>query len=131
MSPSQRCQSSNLPRSATDPAPTITPPVPAWQNWPGHLMHWSLYAIMIVLPVTGYLMSNADDRTVSFFGIELPRLIGPDKALGESLEEVHETIANVGYALIALHAEASLFHRYVQRDTTLVRMLPSLNRTRR
>lgn len=34
----------------------------------------------------------AADRTVSFFGLPLPRLIGPDKALGELLEEIHEIV---------------------------------------
>lgn len=91
-------------------------------------MHWALYAMMVVLPVTGYLMGNADDRTVTFFGLPLPRLIGPDKALGELLEEVHEVVANAGYFLIALHSAAGLFHHYVQRDTTLARMLPGVTR---
>lgn len=113
---------------AIEPTPAITPPLPAWQELPGRVMHWALYAMMIVLPVTGYLMGNADDRTVSFFGLPLPRLIGPDKALGELLEEIHEIVANAGYFLIALHSAAGLFHHYVQRDTTLVRMLPGGSR---
>ena len=113
---------------AIEPTPAITPPLPAWQELPGRVMHWALYAMMIVLPVTGYLMGNADDRTVSFFGLPLPRLIGPDKALGELLEEIHEIVANAGYFLIALHSAAGLFHHYVQHDTTLARMLPSGSR---
>jgi superoxide oxidase len=73
-------------------------------------------------------MGNADDRTVAFFGLPLPRLIGPDKALGELLEEVYEVVANAGYFPIGLHSAAGLFHHYVQGDTTLARMLPGATR---
>ncbi|MDR2154682.1 MAG: cytochrome b/b6 domain-containing protein, partial [Burkholderiaceae bacterium] len=52
-------------------------------------------------------------------------LIGPDKALGKQIKEVHETVATIGYGLIGLHAAAALFHHYVMRDNTLLRMLPA------
>lgn len=40
-------------------------------------------------------------------------------------------MANAGYFLIALHSAAGLFHHYVQRDTTLARMLPGAGRAAR
>ena len=42
--------------------------------------------------------------------------------LAEQIEEIHETVGTIGYWLIGLHAAASLFHHYVQRDNTLARM---------
>jgi cytochrome b561 len=57
--------------------------------------------------------------------LELPALIGENKALAKQVEEIHETIGNVGYFLIGIHAAAALFHHYIQRDDTLARMLPS------
>lgn len=105
--------------------PPILPPMPAWQDLASRLVHWALYAMLLVLPITGYLMSNAADRPVAVFGLVLPSLIGPDKALASTIKEVHETVATIGYGLIGLHAAAALWHHYVQRDNTLSRMLPA------
>ncbi|MDR3454676.1 MAG: cytochrome b/b6 domain-containing protein [Rhodoferax sp.] len=54
----------------------------------------------------------------------LPPLIGENKALYDSLKEIHETIATIGYCLIGLHAAAALFHHHVMCDSTLLRTLP-------
>ena len=102
---------------------TGTPP-PAWRERLSRFVHWALYALMLVLPVTGYLMSNAADKSILFFGVAMPALIAPDEGLGSLMHETHEVVANLGYALIGLHAAASLWHHYVQRDNTLRRMLP-------
>lgn len=47
------------------------------------------------------------------------------KARAKQFEEIHETIGNVGYFLIGLHAAAALINHFYFRDNTLVRMLPS------
>jgi cytochrome b561 len=49
-------------------------------------------------------------------------VVDVNKALAERTEEVHETLATVGYFLIGLHAIAALFHHYVRRDNALRRM---------
>ena len=51
--------------------------------------------------------------------------MGVDEHLAHDIEELHETVGEVGYWLIGLHAAAALFHHYLLRDNTLVRMLPS------
>ena len=72
-------------------------------------------------------MLNADGETVTWFGRTLPALISPSRRLAHTLEDVHEAIANAGYALIALHAAAALFHHYLVRDNTLRLMVPWLS----
>ena len=105
-------------------APPITPAPPAWQNRLAHAMHWTLYGFLIVMPLLGWLTLSAKGQSIPFFGLGLPALIGPDKATAKSLENLHELIGNVGYALIGLHAAAALWHHHVMRDDTLERMLP-------
>ncbi len=63
-------------------------------------------------------------KPIPFFGLQLPALVGADKALADSLKEIHETIGAVGYYLVAVHAAAALLHHYGMRDNTLRRMLP-------
>jgi len=67
---------------------------------------------------------SAAGKPVPFFGARLPALLPENKDLAERLKEVHETIGTIGYFLICAHALAALFHHYVTRDNTLVRMLP-------
>ena len=105
-------------------APTILPKPPTWQTGLAHLMHLALYALMIGMPLVGWLILNAEGKPAPFFGLELPMLVQQDHGLAESLEELHEFGGQAGYFLIGLHALAGLFHHYVVRDNTLVRMLP-------
>ena len=105
-------------------APPITPAPPAWQHRLALAMHVALYALLIVLPLLGWLILSAKGRPVPFFGLELPALLAPDKALAENLEDLHELIGELGYWLIGLHAAAALYHHYLVRDDTLRRMLP-------
>jgi cytochrome b561 len=105
-------------------APAILPPPPLWQSLAAKAMHVALFALMIVLPIVGWLILSAEGEPPVFFGIALPALIGPDRDLAETFEEVHETIATLGYGLIGFHAAAALYHHYVVRDNTLRRMLP-------
>jgi len=105
-------------------APAITPPPPAWQHHLAQLMHLALYAFLAAMPLLGWLTLSAKGAPIPFFGLELPALIGPDKALGRNLQDIHATIGTVGYWLIGLHAAAALYHHYFMRDDTLLRMLP-------
>jgi superoxide oxidase len=102
--------------------PPIEPAPPAWQNLLAKGVHVALYALMIVMPIGGWLILSASGKPIPFFGLELPALVAPDKALAEQIKEIHETGGVVGYWLIGLHAAASLFHHYIKRDNTLLRM---------
>ena len=104
--------------------PLITPPPVAWQARVAHWVHIALYAVMIIAPLLGWLVLSARGKPIPFFGFELPALMGPNKALGRTVKEVHEFVATTGYFLIGAHALAALFHHYVMRDNTLTRMLP-------
>lgn len=106
--------------------PAIVPTPSAWQNTLASLTHGLLYLLMIGLPLAGWLMLSAAGKPIPFFGLELPPLIGENKALAKAIKEVHETGGTVGYYLIGLHTTAALFHHYLVRDNTLRRMLPFL-----
>ncbi len=105
--------------------PPIVPSPPQWQLRVAHVVEFTIYVFVIVMPVLGWLSVSAEGKTISLFGLELPRLIGENKGIAKQLEDVHGLIGNIGYALIGVHALAALIHHYVQRDNTLRRMLPS------
>lgn len=105
--------------------PAINPPVPGWQRVLSKTVHFVLYAMMICMPVAGWLILSGEGKPIPFYGINLPALMAPNEVLAESIEEIHKTAGQVGYFLIGLHAVASLYHHYVMRDNTLRRMLPA------
>ena len=99
-------------------------PGSGWTRWPAAAVHLALYGGMIALPLLGWMVLSAEGDTIPFFGLSLPPLIAPDKALAGQLEDVHKTIGEAGYWLIGLHALAALLHHYLLKDGTLRRMLP-------
>lgn len=112
----------------TTTSPRRDPKVAQWQYVLAEIMHGLLYAFLIVMPVLGWLTLSAGGKVIPFFGLELPALVGPDKALASQVKELHETIGTAGYYLIGLHAAAALFHHYFIHDDTLRRMLPRRSR---
>lgn len=107
----------------TSQTPVIEPTPPKWQLQLARLGHFALYFFMVAMPLLGWTILSLKGKPIPFYGWELPALVSPDKGSVERVEEIHETLAVIGYYLIGLHAAAALFHHYFMRDNTLRRML--------
>ena len=80
---------------------------------------------MLGLPLLGWLHSAAANTPVSVFGwFALPQPIAPDRRLVEPLGVAHATLAWLLLGLVALHVLGALKHHRVDRNDTLLRMLP-------
>jgi superoxide oxidase len=108
--------------------PPIEPPLPRWQTLLSRAVHIALYAVLIGMPLGGWLILSAAGKPIPFFGLELPALVMPDKDLAKTVKNLHETVGIAALYLIGLHALAGLFHHYLRRDDTLSRMLPEWGR---
>ncbi len=104
--------------------PAIEPAIAAWQKYLAATVHWSLYLLMIGMPLAGWFMLSAAGKPIPFFGWELPPLIGKNPELAKTIKEVHATVGTVGYYVIGLHVLAALYHQSISKDNTLLRMLP-------
>ena len=105
-------------------APKIVPEPPKLQQLVAKLMHLALYALMIGMPLAGWMILSAAGKPILFFGLQLPALIGQNIDTAKQIKEIHETVASLGYFLIGIHAAAALYHHYIARDNTLLRMMP-------
>lgn len=109
----------------THKPPLLPGAMPRWQQLASEGVHRLLYALMLVIPFSGWLMSSAKGFKTVWFGVlPLPDLVGKDKALGDALAGVHEALSYVLLVLVALHLAAAAKHRFIDRDAILFRMLP-------
>ena len=105
-------------------APRITPALPAWQNGISHLMHFALYAFFIVMPVLGLMTAWTDGKAIMipFTDIALPALMAENETLAKQLEDLHHDIGEAFYWVFGFHIVAALYHHFIRKDDTLVRM---------
>jgi superoxide oxidase len=117
-----------LPSRLVGGTPAIIPELALWQKIAANGVHGFLYLFMIVMPLLGWLTLSAAGKPIPFFGVDLPALITKNKDLAKTLKYIHETIGTIGYYVIGIHAAAALFHHYIKRDNTLIRMLPGFKK---
>jgi cytochrome b561 len=104
-------------------APGLPDETPKWEIGLAHTTHFFLYAIFIVMPVTGYISSSAGGHPVSLFGLPLPQL-PLDKSLAKTAGEIHIAGQYLVYFFLAAHILAIVWHVAVRKDGYLSRMLP-------
>lgn len=106
------------------PAPPIIPkPHPVFIGL-SHVVHGLIYAIYLALPILGVTIKYYGGSEWVAFGIAMPFAAEGDEDFADTLAGYHEVIARTGYLVIGLHAAAALFHHYVWKDNTLLRMMP-------
>jgi cytochrome b561 len=87
--------------------------------------HLALYAMFIVMPLSGYLNAAAAGHRVSLFGLAaIPPLVGESRVLSQVAIAVHLLGQYLVYGFLGLHIAGALFHGFVHRDGVLERMLP-------
>ena len=95
-----------------------------WELRLASLVHGLLYLLLIVIVLSGYLISTAKGQGIDVFGwFTLPALITglPEQADRAGL--VHYWLAISVLVLAGLHALGALKHHFIDRDNTLRRML--------
>jgi cytochrome b561 len=88
-----------------------------------HVTHWTLYALLIVQPILGWVATSAYRAPVLFFWMfDLPPIWPEDRAFSEAMFRVHMALGVVIALLIGMHIAAALYHHFVLKDRILARM---------
>ncbi|QWE15911.1 cytochrome b [Polynucleobacter sp. AP-Nino-20-G2] len=87
------------------------------------IMHWLLYALLLTLPVMGFVFLQAGGKEVHFLGWVWPQLIEPDPNIKKIFKELHESLGTSIYFLVGIHAAGALWQHYILKNETLRRML--------
>ena len=110
---------------ATHRPPALPASMSATAQRMAHLGHLALYALMIAIPLSGWLMSSAKGFQTVYFGVlPIPDLLAKNPELGELLATLHGGLNLLLVLTVLGHAAAALKHHFVDKDDVLRRMLP-------
>lgn len=108
-----------------NPVPRAPAGTPRWQRWIAAVTHWLLYAVLLAMPLTGWLINSAANFPLKVFGLfPLPALVEPNDPLKEQAELAHLALSWCLIVLLVVHVAAALYHHFRLRDPVLQRMLP-------
>ena len=115
---------------AVDRRPLDSPTMPSWQIAAARLVHIALYALMLAMPLSGWLFNSAANFPLQWFGlVSIPSLTGgADLALKGLARAAHYWLFWVLAVAFIAHVAGALKHHFVDRDDVLARMLPWLRR---
>ena len=100
------------------------------QNLAAKLVKLGLYAFIFIVLVSGYLITTAEGQPASMFNlIKFPVLTELSSQNVDLAGAIHEYLAWGIVLLVALHVAGALFHHFVVRDRTLVRMLKPVKKS--
>jgi polyisoprenoid-binding protein YceI len=110
--------------------------VPAWQQRAAKIGHLTLYAVLFLMPIAGWLMVSASPYPSSFFNA-MPLPVIPwiadlpadqKKSLEDIFKNAHGFLGNVLLALVIGHIAVAFVHAIWLKDGVLSRMLPWISR---
>ena len=86
---------------------------------------YTLYGLMIALPLVGWCMLSAAHYPITLFGpVHLPFILPQDPMLYAILRKAHTVLAYLFFLTIVAHFGAILFHTIIVRDGIIKRMVP-------
>ena len=89
------------------------------------LSHFTLYALLLVVPFLGIIVQLKRGHALPVLGFwELQSPWPADRNIARTILGFHGWLADALLILAGVHAGAALVHHYVWRDSTLRRMLP-------
>ncbi len=113
-----------------------TPPLPEpgnaskWQKPAARAGHGILYALMFILPVTGFLVLASVSKPLPVLGLFDLQPLFPSRGLHEVMEDIHGIMAKGLLFVVILHLLATGWHHLVRKDNVAARMLPFLKNGR-
>ncbi len=89
-------------------------------------VHWLLYALMLLVPLSGWIMHASEVGYAPIwwpFGQGLP-FVPQSHTLAEIAAGVHWLFVWTLFGVVGLHVAGALKHHIIDKDSTLMRMLP-------
>lgn len=113
----------------------ISPPPPPLKSYSrvtriaAVAVHILLYTLLFSILISGYLISTAEGKAISLFGLtEIPAILIAGATQADVAGKIHLWLAWGVVIISLLHGLAALKHHFIDKDTTLKRMLGKASR---
>lgn len=108
--------------------PTLAPvALPRMQELAAQLTHFGLYAMLLIMPLAGYIRVRAGGFPIEALdALSIPALVPKSEALADVAKAVHYYGAYAIAGLAAMHIGAALFHGLIRKDGIFTRMWPPI-----
>ena len=108
----------------TDTTPEFEPHMRPWERLAASGAHWTMYALMVVVLLSGYLIPTADGSWISVFGwFETPPVELGVERQADIAGWIHYWGAWALIVIAGFHTLAALKHHFINRDRTLKKIL--------
>jgi cytochrome b561 len=112
-----------------DPRPVLKD-IPQWMESVSNLVQWTLYGLLLLVPLTAMSGAWLEGHPISLLGIGIfPPMVAQSHEVGYILVAIHGWIGDAILWLAGLHAAGGLYHHFVMRDNVLRSMLPGFGRS--
>ncbi|WP_300058269.1 cytochrome b/b6 domain-containing protein [uncultured Roseobacter sp.] len=108
------------------PKPTLLHPDRKLESLAAETVHWLLYGSLLLVPLSGWIHHAATDGFAPIWwplGQNLP-FVPKSETLASSAAGLHIVFERVLAGSIILHVAGALKHHIIDKDATLLRMLP-------
>ncbi len=98
--------------------------MPKWMGCAAHLFHYCLYALMITVPLSAFIASNAAQYPISFmFLFDMPLIFSEKNIqLAKASMQLHRLGAFILACFVGIHFLIALYHNFIRKDNILTRM---------
>jgi cytochrome b561 len=96
--------------------------MPRWEIILATAVQHTLYLMILLMPLTGTLMSFLSDKGLKWFGLAVPNLIGINEPLARIFYNGHVYLSYLVIVLFVFHVAGALKHHYIDKNNILERM---------
>lgn len=105
-------------------APADEPTLEPWQKGIAHATHWGLYALLLAVPLAGWVGVSLYPSLGIFDLFSLPGIVSPNQPSAGTALMVHKLLGwGLGFLIVA-HLLGVLYHAVIRKDGVLRRMMP-------
>jgi len=96
--------------------------MPANEKFAAKSVHYLLYALILIIPILGYIQSSAYEFSsgVHFFFIDLPQVVPDNKVVFDLTNFLHKWASYVLIAVLVAHIAGALKHRFFDKENDVL-----------
>ncbi len=109
-----------------NPVPQLPSSLKPWHHRLAKLSPLALYTLMLMMPLSGFILSQAGGHPISVYNLfTVPALFPKNPDLSQIAARIHAYGAYIFIGVLALHVSAAFYHHFILKTNVLKKMLPN------